>query len=425
MNLGRSSVEFFGAAKSRLYTFLKPRPRLKRVALAAYATLSRNLIRLRPSKHNDRPLELGMVERWIGSWNSANPARAASYVQVHPAQRIHNEFPQNIIGYHDPEHERVIDAETPAAFVATMPDGHVVGEHGSVITPDGIVLVEVSQHIGIEGYNSEQSRNPPDPWALYVESHRSPRRLRGSAAVLSAYFGRGYFHWLYDVLPRFGLLRNAGIDVASVDHFVVPSYFAPFQIETLRVLGIPSRRLVSSFQHRHVVADQLLVPSLPRPLGLIPSWLCEFLRDSFPPKTPEVALSPERLYIVRRMTDHGLLANDDSLMALLVQQGFTPVALEQFSLSEKAWLMSRAEVIVSPSGGGLCNIVFCRPGTTVVELRVQPFPVIEAWAIANMGGLRFYDVLPDGYRRDEKTVARGYISPDAVVQTLDMAGCLR
>ena len=97
--------------------------------------------------------------------------------------------------------------------------------------------------------------------------------------------------------------------------------------------------------------------------------------------------------------------------------------MENFTLREKAWLLSRAEAVLGPSGAGLCNIVFCQPGTKVIEIRVQPYPVMEPWDIANRCGLDFYDVLPIDYGGQQKSmVTSGAVAEDDIFATLDMAG---
>jgi capsular polysaccharide biosynthesis protein len=135
--------------------------------------------------------------------------------------------------------------------------------------------------------------------------------------------------------------------------------------------------------------------------------------------------------VVRKATDHGLLEGEEKLIGQLTRYGFQPLAMENYSLREKAWLLGRAEAIIGPSGGGLANVVFCSPGTKVIELRVQPVPVMEAWDIANRCKLDFYDVLPSGYGEGSTPatdqwgmVARGSVADADILATLELAGLL-
>ncbi|MFM6194129.1 MAG: glycosyltransferase family 61 protein, partial [Planktothrix sp.] len=47
---------------------------------------------------------------------------------------------------------------------------------------------------------------------------------------------------------------------------------------------------------------------------------------------------------------------------------FESVVLESLTISEQAELMASASVVLAPHGAGLSNLVFCQPGTKVIEL---------------------------------------------------------
>jgi capsular polysaccharide biosynthesis protein len=43
----------------------------------------------------------------------------------------------------------------------------------------------------------------------------------------------------------------------------------------------------------------------------------------------------------------------------------------KLSLSQQVEAFSNAEIILGPHGAGLTNIMFCNPGTKVIEIRSQ------------------------------------------------------
>jgi capsular polysaccharide biosynthesis protein len=236
---------------------------------------------------------------------------------------------------------------------------------------------------------------------------------------------------VFDVLPRLGILEDTGVDLHDrIDYFVVPGYFSGYQIESLTELGIGRNRVISSLRERNIEAERLLVPSLPRRSGVVPTWVTRYLKRAFPAKPVFGMEAPKRIYITRKITDHGLLDGEDQLLLELDRFGFTPLAMEDFTLSQKHWLLSNAEAVIGPSGAGLANIVFCQPGTKIIELRVQPIPLLESWDIANRCGLDYYDVLPMGYGKDDESPATdpwglvfsGSIARDDILAALAMAG---
>jgi capsular polysaccharide biosynthesis protein len=48
--------------------------------------------------------------------------------------------------------------------------------------------------------------------------------------------------------------------------------------------------------------------------------------------------------------------------------GFSTHMLEDLSFDEQITLFSQAEFVVAPHGAGLANLLFCQPGTKVLEL---------------------------------------------------------
>jgi len=69
--------------------------------------------------------------------------------------------------------------------------------------------------------------------------------------------------------------------------------------------------------------------------------------------------------------------------------GFQSVTLESLSVSAQAELLSSAEVVISPHGGGLTNLAFCRSGTKVIELFAPRYVYPCYWFLSNLAGLEY------------------------------------
>jgi hypothetical protein len=79
---------------------------------------------------------------------------------------------------------------------------------------------------------------------------------------------------------------------------------------------------------------------------------------------PEGARS--RIYLKRRATR--ALADEDAIETVLRKNDITPVLMEDFTVTQQIDLFRRAEIVVAPHGAALANILFCPPGTPVLEL---------------------------------------------------------
>ena len=92
--------------------------------------------------------------------------------------------------------------------------------------------------------------------------------------------------------------------------------------------------------------------------------------------------------------------NEDDLVALLSEYGFQHLEMEDFSVKEQAEVFNSADVIVTPHGGALANMVFCKSGTKIIELFAHHV-FSYFYGLANLCDLDYSAVLkyPDQYDR--------------------------
>jgi capsular polysaccharide biosynthesis protein len=298
-------------------------------------------------------------------------------------------------------------------FVVSMPRGRVAQRVGGVITPDDGLLVEASF-----GFVADPRDHP-----LRRRLRLGPiEHLDGTVATIATAQGHVYFHWLFDVLPRLEILRRAGWDGGGAGRLVVNEPTARFQQETLARLGVRPEHMVAVPPAGQIRADRLVAPSAVGVSGNVPRWAVEFLRDRFLPPSPPPVRDPLRLYISRADAPQRRVADEDRLVRHLEARGFTTVTLGGRSLDEQVALFSRAEVVVAPHGGGLSNLVWCRPGTAVVELYADDYVNPVFWGLSELLGLRHHHVVgrpaTPGARRGMGGMA---VDLDAVLEATEVA----
>lgn len=280
------------------------------------------------------------------------------------------------------------DQLAPRTFVAEIPGARVYGDCGAVISPDDRLVLDVSGEMTMPRFEH----------SIFFR-FRLPRavRLPGKSTVLATAGRANYSHWMCDSLPRLELLRKAGFRWEDIDHFLVGE-FTPFQKETLELLGIdPARRRLCT-PSSHFRCETLIVSSLPGMIGHPPPWAGDFLREMLLGTSQGAAgaldaRAGKRIYISRAGARFRRVLNEVEVIATLQREGFTVVKLETLSVAAQARLFSEAEVVVSPHGAGLTNILFCQPGAVVVEI-FSPRCVIPAYyGMASRGHLRYGYVL--------------------------------
>lgn len=174
-----------------------------------------------------------------------------------------------------------------------------------------------------------------------------------------------YFHWLFDVLPRLGMLEQFGY---ARERVYLQRRF-PFQRECIALLGVDARRIIDCEDHPILSAPKLIVPCHQVMNGrAIPDWVLRFLRGRLLPAVQGGAAAGPRLYLSRAGAAHRRLANESDVIDLLGGYGFSVVRPEELSVAQQIRRFRDAEAVVGPHGGGLANLVFCSPPCRVIEL---------------------------------------------------------
>lgn len=257
-------------------------------------------------------------------------------------------------------------------FVTQVQNGKVWGDefNSAVMNPDHRLIIDISSG---------------SPELILTSPYLPPvKKLEGRVAFFSSRWGNIYFHWLFDVVARFGLFALAGIELDSINYFVVNSQKKRFQAEILGLLGLPSNKIITSEEYPYIQADELLVPSFSFVGGDLrtPYWACEFLQKSLSPQ-PAVNNSRKRLYISRSQAGWRKVTNEKDVINFLANYGFTAVNLENMSLQEQIEYLASAEVVIAPHGSGLTNILFCPIGTTIIEIFSPNFVSNIYWHLAS------------------------------------------
>ncbi|HEY9696909.1 MAG TPA: glycosyltransferase 61 family protein [Trichocoleus sp.] len=229
-----------------------------------------------------------------------------------------------------------------------------------------------------------------------IQGKLEPHIVPGRIAYLSSsepYPTYNYSHWLVDVFPRFDLLRQANIDITQIDYFVLKGANLPFHQQTLNLLGIPEAKILDANRHPYIQADELIVPSIyAHPGNFCADWVIQFLRKNILSQEINIDSSkyPKYFYITRLGAPNARrVVNEADVMDLLSQYGFEFVTLDTLPVVEQARLFANAEMIVAPHGAGLTNLIFCQPGTKVVEIFSPFYGMRSYWVISNQCKLNY------------------------------------
>jgi len=227
-----------------------------------------------------------------------------------------------------------------------------------------------------------------------LSKNQKPFRIQGRAFLIGARGAHNFYHWMTDIIPKLGLLKSAGFTFTPSDRFIVPHADSSFSRQLLQVFGVSGDQIYATErEYTYLSADELIVPYMHNKMGLtMGSWLPQMMRTAFKLKAKVAADSDQLcLYVQRKAgsSDGRQVVNEAELLDVLHQAGFECVQAETLSVVEQANLFSRASVVVAAHGAALTNIMFCKPGTRVIELYASHLAPCYR-AISALGELQYW-----------------------------------
>jgi len=169
----------------------------------------------------------------------------------------------------------------------------------------------------------------------------------------------------------------------------------PYQREYLGLLEIADDRLIKVPRHSVVRCQELVVPtslSVHHQMGRGIEWLRRRLQSYIDPGPPQ-----DLVFISRRDSRARRLLNESELAAALTCIGFSVIVPGEMTVKEQILRFSRARVIVGAHGAALANLVFVKPGSTVVEINSTALSQREFQILAHRMKIEFKRIWSDDF----------------------------
>ncbi|MBC5773498.1 glycosyltransferase family 61 protein [Pontibacter sp. KCTC 32443] len=281
----------------------------------------------------------------------------------------------------------VYDSEE--VFIANLQDVKIVGRNGAVLTNKNEIIKDVTVEIG---------RNIYDHSLLHQVVFKKPIYIKYvSTVVAAADASNNYFHWMFDVIPRIGWVLHSKSKLQDIKVWFINSRKQPFQNETLNHIGIEKTSTIELDVHDYYVCDNLVIPSLSGLSGNASIRVVNMIRYLFKEWMIESENnSQEPIFISRNNASKRKISNFKELRPVLQDLGVKVIELESMSVSEQVKLFYNTNLIIGVHGAGLSNLVFCKPGSTVVEIFSPNYVNQCYWTIASHVDLNYHYLVGEG-----------------------------
>jgi hypothetical protein len=198
-----------------------------------------------------------------------------------------------------------------------------------------------------------------------------------------------FWHFLYNVVLRLSYLCDAeDNELRETAPIVItsdlPRAFRPF----IEALGFDPWRIVEVSRKHAARFERLAVGEMPYFTAGGRLYAAPLATRFIQTRLPISDRPWRRIYISRRDARWRRVLNESLIVETLERLGFELIELQGMRPSEIITLFRQAEIVVGASGANLGAVLFCQPGTHVVELTYPPY--VEKYYFqggSSMGGL--------------------------------------
>lgn len=312
-------------------------------------------------------------------------ASAGPVETVHPAGVAHNPLPRNVETRDRLPRDRgwwgyawwdVPERTSDATFVATLRDVVVVfyrdpdrkhNFYPALLSADG------------RGLSLREIRFRPKH-AEVLRQSGPPVEVERATWVAERVYDN-HSHWLTAHLPKLLLLRERG----ELGNVLLPPERTEAIDGSLRMLGLDPEAFRTFGPDRPLRVGELTVVGTDR-------FRPELLQKVQQAYADPAARPHRRVYVSRVRASRRRLANEGEVWPALKRRGFERVFMEDLAFEAQVRLMHETAVLAAPHGAGLTNMIFCPPGTRVVEIADWGFPNPNFYALASAVGLPYWIV---------------------------------
>lgn len=338
----------------------------------------------------------GLPPAWLGyrHWGRetvpeylARTGRNEAFEIVHPARTHRAPLPANVDdvtllpddrGWWGFSFQDVPNRSNAPTFVATLPNCLLAHYR---LPPDHLYAGDYYVGILNGSRRSVELREIRfrEPHADVLRGSPRVERIERATWVIERVF-HNYSHWLGAHLPKFLLLRERG----ELDHVLLPPDLPAPHRASLTRLGFD----VDAFRTYDPTAvqqvDELTVLGTDR----FRPELVSSVRDAI--WEGRSVIPHRRVFISRARAQRRRLLNEEEIWEMLEPLGFERVLMEDLPFDAQVDLMMETRVLVGSHGAGLTNMIFCAPGTRVLEIADLSFPNPNFYAMASGLGHEYW-----------------------------------
>lgn len=272
-----------------------------------------------------------------------------------------------------PEKEAIADTVYVWEYTAKTPVK--LGKYGSVVIDKNVLSTDTdyySFYIGLRESNQRNKKEIPAIITLFSQFQDG------------IIFG-GYYDFIFLVAAKLCRIKDA----LSPEEFekipiAYPLFGTSYESEYMQMLGVHSNRLINTTETK-VTSTKVITGNsarwYPNPSDI--ASLKRHIAGKFQP----IKTDSKRIYISRK--DRRKIVNEAELIPVLQKFGFVIIEDKPRSIISQISLYYNASFILGPHGASFSNIIWCQPGTHLVELFSSNYAPDFFLYLATMNNMKY------------------------------------
>lgn len=306
--------------------------------------------------------------------------------------------------------------DPPAMRVAELTDVVTVGDGVLIVSGRYVVQESIQMYSGQQWRGFLYRVGSTSTHVLHLDIGGAPGVVAEAPVLLKQAWDANYGHWLVDALGRLAAVEEArgslrGLTVV-VSEARSPRLLRVYE-ESLAAVGVDANSVVFDGSHPR----RWPTLTYPAPASIAPAVkhpaITRFLERMAIPADGAESL---RLYVSRGEEPRRRLLNEDVVLGLLGDLGFTVVRADTVGFREQVELFSRADVVVGNMGAALTNLVFSPEGVRVVALATEAMSHDYFYDIACQKRGRYWAVQGTAVDAGRPSIASDFVVDEALVR---------
>ena len=179
-----------------------------------------------------------------------------------------------------------------------------------------------------------------------------------------------YYHWFFDSLAKIYFYKKY-YKFTKSDYFLVPNIKNEYQKKSLSFFGI--KNILNAYEIKHFKIGKLITTNFTNFNTNPPRKIINYFRKIFLKNINRTKINQNNIFLDRTGSASAYrdIYNKNEIISFLFKKNFKIIDPTKLNFLSQIKIFNSAKKIVGTHGAAFTNIIFCKKGTKIVELKAK------------------------------------------------------